>query len=368
MRRHALLALLLIVGCRKETPAPVEATKDDAAQPSPSVAPPPPPLAQIALGPAQSACLRFADGLVVCGKLVFDLAKTTLRFEGPIESPGVPVEQVGLGDGFACARARDATVRCWGKNDRGQLGDGTTDAAKGAVRVKDVEGAVELAVATAHACARTKDGTVRCWGANDHGQLGRGTTTPWGAPAKVDGLGDVERVFAEHDVTFALRKDATAAAWGKNDEGQLGDGTTVSREKPVAPASLPTVSQIAIGEGFACGRRGDGTVFCWGRGYGKTPSQLAIEGAKSLVAGPDHACARTQDGGATCWGAAAAWPEERKDPVAKPTPVPGVSGMEALAAGPNRTCGRSGARRVLCWGASEPPVTGPLRGPVAVDW
>lgn len=80
-------------------------------------------------------------------------------------------------------------VKCWGYNDAGQLGDGTTTTRNAPVSVLDLGGGVtELAVGSQHVCARMTDGAVKCWGANAYGQLGDGTTTRRTAPVSVIGL------------------------------------------------------------------------------------------------------------------------------------------------------------------------------------
>src|SRR5262249_28447722 len=76
---------------------------------------------------------------------------------------------------FNCALLTDGTVRCWGNNNYGQLGDGTTIEHNTPVAVVGLTGVAEIAVGSAHVCARVTDGTVRCWGYNGNGQLGDGT-------------------------------------------------------------------------------------------------------------------------------------------------------------------------------------------------
>ena len=92
------------------------------------------------------------------------------------------VAQISLGCYDTCARLDDGTVSCWGWNDTGKLGDGTTTDRPTPTAVPGLTDVAELAAGCAHTCARLTDGTVTCWGDNLHGQLGDGTTDPRSTP------------------------------------------------------------------------------------------------------------------------------------------------------------------------------------------
>jgi alpha-tubulin suppressor-like RCC1 family protein len=92
------------------------------------------------------------------------------------------------GDGI-CARKSDGSVWCWGNNGKGQLGDGTTNSSNVPVRVAALPAkAVQISAGDAnvsHSCALLQDGSAWCWGSNEHGQLGDGTTNPTLTPVRV---------------------------------------------------------------------------------------------------------------------------------------------------------------------------------------
>src|SRR6185295_15965003 len=88
------------------------------------------------------------------------------------------VQAVVAGIGHTCALTTAGGVRCWGNNDHGQLGDGTTTGWAAAPPTDVLTGVRAIAAGIAHTCALTMTGGVRCWGGNDVGQLGDGTTTP----------------------------------------------------------------------------------------------------------------------------------------------------------------------------------------------
>jgi alpha-tubulin suppressor-like RCC1 family protein len=117
---------------------------------------------------------------------------------GSVTDSSSPTAVVGLSSGVAavaagwestCALATSGGVLCWGANSDGQLGDGSTnDSALPTSVVGLSSGASDVAMGNAHACAVTAQDGVMCWGANDHGQLGDGTTTPRLTPVNVRGL------------------------------------------------------------------------------------------------------------------------------------------------------------------------------------
>jgi alpha-tubulin suppressor-like RCC1 family protein len=83
---------------------------------------------------------------------------------------------ISLGDHHSCALLEDASVRCWGRNSYGQLGDGSTIDRSTPVEVSGITTATSISLEGYHACALLTGGTMKCWGSNNHGQLGDGTT------------------------------------------------------------------------------------------------------------------------------------------------------------------------------------------------
>lgn len=242
-----------------------------------------------------------------------------------------------------CAVLDSGAVRCWGANDTGQLGNGTTAASSVPTNVLGITTALSVSAGSTHTCSVLEDRTVRCWGNNGNGQLGNGSTSPPDAPVlspvAVVGLADVASIAAGGFHTCALRTDTTVACWGHNGSGQLGDGSGLGTQyAPVAVlhdddaddttplVPLTGVTAVAAGEYHTCAIRGpSGEVLCWGHnGFGQIgdgttgtdrPTPVLVDGlpdddghahdpheALAIAAGEGHTCVVLDDNTARCWG------------------------------------------------------------------
>ncbi len=132
-----------------------------------------------------------------------------------------------------------------------------------------------LTVGDTHTCAQWSDGSVRCWGGNTFGQIGDGTTTDRPAPTAVTGLGDAADTTAGSGHTCARRADGTVWCWGDNAHGQLGDDTTTARTVPTLVPGLNGVVEISANEARTCARLGDGSARCWGDDCSTPTGRLA---------------------------------------------------------------------------------------------
>jgi alpha-tubulin suppressor-like RCC1 family protein len=178
------------------------------------------------------------------------------------------------------ALLRDGTVRLWGDNQFGQLGDDSTTGRPDPTAVPGVSDVAAIAVGGflgtdgrndqarfAHTLALRADGTVLAWGSNDDGQLGDGTTTGRLAPAAVPGLTGVTAVAAGGTHSLALLTNGTVAAWGDNGlRGPSGRGTP-DRTAITAPVPVPglgDVTAVSAGNFHSLAMLADGTVRAWG--------------------------------------------------------------------------------------------------------
>src|SRR5205809_4781134 len=196
----------------------------------------------------------------------------------PVRASGITGAAAVIAGGYhTCAVLMpDRTVQCWGRNDDGQLGDGTRTSSSTPVPVGGLTGAAAVTGGFYHTCALLGDGTVQCWGQNYEGQLGNGivggvSTTP----VLVAGLANVRAVSGGYRHTCALLRDGTVQCWGRNVEGQLGDGTTTSSSTPVGVGDITDAVAVGSGVLHTCALLLNSTVKCWGAvGSGNDFGQL----------------------------------------------------------------------------------------------
>eukprot|EP01065_Artemidia_motanka_P044773 TRINITY_DN6425_c0_g2_i1.p1 TRINITY_DN6425_c0_g2~~TRINITY_DN6425_c0_g2_i1.p1 ORF type:complete len:1684 (+),score=462.89 TRINITY_DN6425_c0_g2_i1:65-5116(+) len=263
------------------------------------------------------------------------------------------VDGLGCGRGHNCAIMRSGT-KCWGKNNQGQLGIGTSGAASNRGDDAGEMGAnlpfvdlggrpASISAGAEHACALMEAGTIKCWGDNFYGQLGvgdgadRGTSSAqMGSNLNAVDLGaglTPTKVVAGDDFNCAIVNGGAVKCWGNGADGQLGYGDVFSRGKAAADmgVNLPSVD---LGAGLA---------------------------AADICAGTAHVCAVLQAGGVKCWGASASGQLGYGDTTARggagtmgaALPLVDIgTGLiaKACAAGGDATCVVLSDDRVKCWG------------------
>jgi alpha-tubulin suppressor-like RCC1 family protein len=290
---------------------------------------------------------------------------TTARRTSPVQVPGLTGVVALSARDHTVALRQDGTVWAWGYNGQGQLGDGTTTHRTSPAQVPGLSGVTALAAGAVHALALRQDGTVWAWGNNRYGQLGDGTFTDRTSPVQVPGLSGVTALAAGTYHTLALRQDGTIWAWGHNHYGQLGDGTnTNNRASPVQVQGLSGVTALAAGDRHTVALRQDGTVWAWGDnslgqlGDGTntpptSPVQVqGLSGVTALAANGLHTVALRQDGTVWAWGFnfSGQLGDGTTTDRTSPVQVPGLSGVTALAAGGSHTLALRQDGTVWAWG------------------
>lgn len=262
-------------------------------------------------------------------------------------------------DGPSASRVGTTGVACWGQNSFGQLGTGTNTTQ---TRPRFVTGlpAGPKAVATGanHSCALFANGTVRCWGANTYGQLGDGTTTHRSTPVEVAGLSNVIAITAGDEHTCALLADGKMRCWGRQDDFRLGRGEFLTGGvSPTGAQSSPlTVRRCSCG----CDCDDGGTS------HSNWESQLAdADQFVAISAGGAYTCALRVDGTGWCWGRNTRGQAGRPGRVggellpldydvvrfAKSVELEGAAvALTSISAGDAHTCSMSVWSSVLCWG------------------
>ncbi len=302
------------------------------------------------------------------------------RFTHPAVS-AVPTLRAATGKHHSCRIDGNSRAWCWGQNNGGQLGSGTTTSSNVPVAVAAVaefENLVSISAGDGHTCAVALAGSVWCWGTNSTGQLGNGTTTTQLVPVKVLGLTDAVAVSAGLDYTCAVTRGGLLFCWGSNLSGQLGDGTTTSSTKPGGRVlNLTTAVAVAAGTDHTCAVTSAGQVWCWGSGEAmrlngapttSTPVQIALPGSPAPVvkdvainnrSSQAHTCVVTTDGGLWCWG------DNNNGQVRLPASLPvgvtqvtGLPPVTQVSAGAQYTCASTtnattGAPEAWCWGQNN---------------
>lgn len=288
------------------------------------------------------------------------------------------VQLVALASGFnhTCGLASDGDIYCWGRNDSGQLGIGSSDEAAHPKPVL-VSGKLKVAFISANGdqtCALTATGVAYCWGENKFGQLGNGTLVSAVSPVPVSGDLKFKTLSVGATHTCGLTISGAAYCWGGNWHGQLGIGTMDGEERypcchtsPVPVAGGLSFSSVQADGIHTCGLTLAGNAWCWGnhKNFGQLgigdvdlrdrPAPVQVSGNLrfSSISVGIPSCGIVSDGTAYCWGGGPV-PElgiksstERLD---RPVVVPGKLKFERIASGAFFACGIAREGFVYCWG------------------
>ncbi|HSM04667.1 MAG TPA: cytochrome c peroxidase [Longimicrobiales bacterium] len=330
----------------------------------------------------EAALVAFLEALTDPGDLLDpilleapDAVPSGLSYTGE-SSDFIVMASIAAGGAHTCAVSGrgsgvpNGTVYCWGANDRGQLGIGTTseNARVLPVRIKGpapggLEGEEEevpffyLAAGLAYTCGRSIHQEIHCWGG---GAVGGGNLRP----TRVGDGRTWDRLDGGDDHVCAIDGAERLFCWGTNDAGQVGGGSSVvpgPREVPGGPWAV-----VSAGGTHTCALTRVGAVWCWGAndagqvGTGAPSSGSAVPVAVAperrfvdVTAGARHTCAVDADGVAWCWGS-----NERGQlgrsllVVASPVPevVEGPPALRAVGAGDRHTCAATRELVAWCWG------------------
>ena len=334
------------------------------------------------------ANLRFTSKWSVSHPTVNVSVRDCSKLYGKIVKIWKKVEQcvveLRAGGQSTCARRSDGTVWCWGSNQSGQLGDGTTTDREAPVEVQGLTGAVGLTLGHGHACAVKGDGSAWCWGNNEYQQLGDGTKTDRPTPVAVAGLGPVAQVAAAVIETCAREQGGGVLCWGKG--SPTGAPSRKTRIGPAPNNPPPPLVAVDLSSGFGgfTALTSDGVLWGWDGRFGgfpgnclsnwtagtsdaanpacpattnqgmlMEPPSLLTGATRAAAIGRLHACA-VLGGGVTCWGTNEHGQLGRttSSPLFNyPGAVVGLAGTPIdLAAGENTGCARHTDGAVWCWG------------------
>ena len=301
---------------------------------------------------------------------------------------GGPPLAVAAGRNYACDVLTDGTAECWGRNERGQLGDGTQLNSAVPVRVTGLTGVTGVAVGDWFSCAVTGTGSVACWGGLGNGNvgLGDGSTTGSATPVLVSGIQNATAVTVGVLHACALRTGGKVSCWGKGDALQLGDPGVLFSATPVEVPNVSGAIAIDAGDNHTCALLAGGAVTCWGddtagqlgddKASGVLSPPVLVNGlsnVSAISAGGQHTCATISNGSLYCWG----WGGQGQlgdgtnGESHVPQVVPGLGNVLGVSAGGEHTCAILPGGAVSCWGANNNGQVGaasidPQRSPGAV--
>lgn len=234
------------------------------------------------------------------------------------------VVAVSAGRTHSLALLSDGTVMGWGSNSDGQLGGGGGNCNGNPycvtpVVIPGLTNIIAIDAGRDHSLALKSDGTVWAWGRNNNGQIGDGTTEPPALAVQVgigvSGFSNIIAVSGGEFHSIALKSDGTVWVWGSNLYGTIGNGAAGGNQLlPVQNTNITGVSQITAGFNFNVALKPDGTVFAWGFnirgnvGNGTsgsevlTPVQSAITNVIDIKTAGVHTLAKKSDGSIWAWG------------------------------------------------------------------
>ncbi len=282
--------------------------------------------------------------------------------DAPVDAPPAEgglgtVVAINAGDDTTCAVFSSGSVECWGANNYGQVGNGTSVEADTPVLVSNLAGATAVA-GFDNTCALLSGGTVECWGENQNGELGNGTVQTLvdsfggtATPVAVSGLTGVTAISVGDEVSCALLSSGTVDCWGTDSGGELGNGlygaapgpdncnpndaggVASCATTPVAVSGLSGVTAISSGAFHTCALLSNATVECWGvNDYGEIGVPITTATSPCVEFGMAPSLT---------------------DYCIEPVPVPGLTGVTAIAAGSYHTCALLSNGAVDCWGEDQ---------------
>lgn len=346
----------------------------------------------------KQTCAIGTDGLLYCwgdntgGSLGITAGSTVNSPQLLTNMSGAYFKDVAMGKAHICGLTADGKVLCWGSASSGQLGRGDFTDRKG-----DISGLAsitnpyrfkQVVSSEDSTCALELTGDVKCWGRNDLGQLGLGNTSNQNIPNMVPLDYKVRKLAAGLNHFCALYDNGNFSCWGDGQYGQLAQGDNsnigddeIVRSKPILGIESNPVGEVIEIEGSlqaSCMLISTGEVRCWGGGpsgllgshhtnfnnsttglHDITPVDLGFR-AIDISVGESTACALSGDGSVRCWGntgLGALGDGSTNSVVGDASPVKdgllvsgGATQYISLSSGDEFHCGLMADGSVRCWG------------------
>ncbi len=268
------------------------------------------------------------------------------------------------GNSHTCAIKTDNSLWCWGGNTKGQIGQGSVTAFfSEPTQLAENDTWLSISANGDHNCAvRKDDRSLWCWGNNQAGQIGNGTTENSLTPSLIAEGSTWDKISLGTDHSCGIKDNGSLWCWGDNSRSQLGDGSTLASSSPKQIGSAINWQAISLGNQFSCAISSDGRLWCWGgndqyqQGNAETtdivaPSVISDDSDwRSISSGNTHSCAIKNDDSLWCWGNSI-YGQVAQDVDAKiPTQEPSASSWSSLSANGNHSCAVKNDNSLWCWG------------------
>jgi len=299
-----------------------------------------------------------------------------LSVAAPAQAAVGPWLQVAAGETHTCGISTAKNLYCWGSNNAGQSGDGTTEPRLGMHRVGAAGVWSRVSAGLHHTCGITTAKNLYCWGSNASGQVGNGTNnSPRLSLYRVGGTGVWSSVSAGESYTCGITTAENLYCWGFNSTGQTGDGTvTTPRLSLFRVGAAGVWSSVTTGGRHTCGITTAKNLYCWGSnnsgqvgdGTIDTPrlSLYRVGGTgvwSSVTAEGRHTCGITTGKNLYCWGFNSSG-QVGDGTIATPRlslyRVGGAGVWSSVTTGDSHTCGITTGKNLYCWGSNNTGQTG----------
>jgi len=284
---------------------------------------------------------------------------------------GVQLEAstVTAGEYHTCALDLEGKAYCWGSNDAGQLGDGTTTSRPTPTPVAGDLRFISISAGFEHTCGVAADSTAYCWGDAWYGRLGNGASGQgniFPTPQPVSTDKKFVKISATSTNGCALTPDGDIYCWGHGQAGRIGDGSLTNRFTPVKVIGDLKFKDLIAAHQHICGLTLEGSAYCWGTtalgrlGNGQTSGIISqpvpVQGGitfATMSASSSSSCGLTPDGDAYCWGSnqyGKLGTGNVNDTVASPVPVIGGHKFVQVTVGEYHACALKADGQAWCWG------------------